>query len=50
MRARTPDAEGFAERNGARIAYDVYENEAPTILLLQTWHIVHSRSWKYSIP
>ena len=27
MRARYPDSDGFVERNGARIYYEVYENE-----------------------
>lgn len=50
MRARYPDTEGFAERNGARIYYEVYENEGPTILLAQTWQTGHSRLWKMQIP
>ncbi len=50
MRARYPDSDGYVERNGARIYYEVYENEGPTILLAQTWQIVHSRHWKMQIP
>ena len=50
MRARYPDREGFVERNGARIFYEVYDNDAPTILLMQTWQVVHSRHWKFMIP
>ena len=50
MRARDPDREGFVERDGARIFYEVYDNDAPTILLMQTWQIVHSRHWKFMIP
>ena len=50
MRARYPDREGFVERNGAQIFYEVYDNDAPTILLMQTWQIVHSRHWKFMIP
>jgi len=50
MRARYPDTEGFVERNGARIFYEVYENEGPTILLAQTWQTAYSRLWKNQIP
>ena len=50
MRARYPDTEGFVERNGAKISYEVYENEGPTILLAQSWQTAHSRLWKMQIP
>jgi len=49
-RARYPDAEGHAERDGVRIAYEVYGDGDPTILLLPTWSIIHSRHWKAQIP
>ncbi|MEN8041212.1 MAG: alpha/beta fold hydrolase [Actinomycetota bacterium] len=50
MRARFPDTEGFVERNGAKIFYEVYGNEGPTILLAQSWQTCHSRLWKMQIP
>ncbi len=50
MRARYPDTEGFLERNGAKIFYEVYENEGPTILLAQSWQTCYSRLWKMQIP
>ena len=50
MRARYPDTDGFVERNGAKIFYEVYENDGPTILLAQSWQTCHSRSWKMQIP
>jgi pimeloyl-ACP methyl ester carboxylesterase len=50
MRARYPDSDGYVERNGARIYYEVYENEGPTVFLSQTWQIIHSRHWKMQIP
>jgi pimeloyl-ACP methyl ester carboxylesterase len=50
MRARYPDSDGYVERNGARIYYEVYGNEGPTILLAQTWQTCHSRHWKMQIP
>jgi pimeloyl-ACP methyl ester carboxylesterase len=50
MRARYPDLEGFVERDGVRIAYEVYGEGDPTILFVPTWQIVHSRLWKAQIP
>jgi len=50
MRARYPDQEGFAERDGVRLFYEVYGRGAPTIMLVPTWQIVHSRLWKPQIP
>lgn len=50
MRARYPDVEGFAERDGVRLSYEVYGHGEPTILLVPTWQIVHSRLWKGQIP
>jgi hypothetical protein len=34
MRARIPDVEGFIERDGVKVAYELYDNDAPTLLLL----------------
>ena len=51
MRAVYPDREGTVERNGANVAFEVYERPgAPTLLLTQTWQIIHSRHWKFMIP
>ncbi len=49
-RARYPDVEGFAERDGVRLFFEVYGEGEPTILLVPTWQIVHSRLWKAQIP
>jgi pimeloyl-ACP methyl ester carboxylesterase/predicted glycosyltransferase len=49
-RARYPDSEGYAERDGVRIFYEVYGDGEPTVLFLPTWSIVHSRTWKLQIP
>jgi pimeloyl-ACP methyl ester carboxylesterase/predicted glycosyltransferase len=49
-RARYPDEEGYVEREGVRIVYEVYGDGEPTVLLLPTWSIVHSRQWKMQIP
>jgi len=49
-RARYPDEEGYVERDGVRLFYEVYGSGEPTVLLLPTWSIVHSRVWKMQIP
>ena len=49
-RARYPDREGFVERDGVRTFYEVYGEGEPTVLLLPTWSIIHSRVWKMQIP
>jgi pimeloyl-ACP methyl ester carboxylesterase len=49
-RARYPDESGDVERDGVRIHYEVYGSGEPTVLLLPTWAIFHSRHWKMQIP
>jgi pimeloyl-ACP methyl ester carboxylesterase/predicted glycosyltransferase len=49
-RARYPDSEGFVERDGVRVFYEVYGEGEQTVVLLPTWSIVHSRAWKAQIP
>ena len=49
-RARYPDEEGYVERDGVRVFYEVYGDGEPTVLLLPTWSIIHSRHWKAQIP
>jgi len=49
-RARYPDAEGYVERDGVRVFYEVYGSGEPTVLLLPTWSLFHSRHWKMQIP
>jgi pimeloyl-ACP methyl ester carboxylesterase/predicted glycosyltransferase len=46
MPVRSPDVEGFVERDGVKVGYELYDNNAPTILLFPTWSIVHARAWK----
>jgi hypothetical protein len=50
MRARKPDADGYAERNGVKIYYEVFGTGTPTILLLPAWSVGHSRTWKMQVP
>ncbi len=50
MRAREPDQAGYVVRDGVRIYYEVHGNGTPTLLLMPTAPIVHSRHWKLQIP
>ncbi len=49
-RARYPDDSGYVERDGVRLYYEVHGSGEPTVLLLPTWSIIHSRQWKMQIP
>ncbi len=49
-RARYPDESGYVERDGVRSYYEVHGAGTPTVLLLPTWSIMHSRHWKMQIP
>jgi pimeloyl-ACP methyl ester carboxylesterase/predicted glycosyltransferase len=49
-RARQPDQQGYAERDGVRVFWERYGDGEPAFLLPPTWEIVHSRSWKCQIP
>jgi pimeloyl-ACP methyl ester carboxylesterase len=49
-RARYPEDEGWVERDGIRVFYEVYGQASQTVLLLPTWSIIHSRQWKGQIP
>ncbi len=50
MRAREPDTEGFVDRDGVKLGYEVFGGGPLTLLLLPTWTIVHSRFWKAQVP
>src|SRR5215472_16242459 len=50
MRARQPDVEGHVQYAGVNIGYEVFGDGAPTLLLLPTWTIIHSRCWKSQVP
>ena len=50
MRARLPDHAGFVDRDGVALAYEVYDNAGPSIVLVPTWALFHSRVWKLQIP
>lgn len=50
MRAIEPQVTGYADSAGVRVHYEVYGSGTPTLLLMPTWAIVHSRAWKMQIP
>ncbi len=49
-RAHAPDDEGFVERDGVRVHYEVHGEGSPTFLLLPTWTVVHKGLWKLQVP
>ena len=50
MRAREPDFDGYVERDGVKVAYEVFgDGHQPTVLMMPTWSIVHSRVWKAQV-
>src|ERR671922_2279582 len=49
-RARYPDDQGYIERDGVRVFWEVYGSGEQTVLLLPTWSITPSRHWKAQIP
>jgi len=50
MRAKLPTSEGFAERDGVKLHYEVYGEGADTMVFLPPWAIVHSRIYKAQLP
>ena len=48
-RACYPGVEGFVEREGQQLFYELYGNGEDTLFLLPTWSLVHSRHWKMQI-
>src|SRR5215216_4368757 len=48
--ARDPDETGYVERDGVRLYWERYGDGEPTVVLMPTWSIVHSRVWKMQIP
>ncbi|HEX6336892.1 MAG TPA: alpha/beta hydrolase [Jiangellaceae bacterium] len=50
MRACEPVVAGQVDRNGITVGYEVFGDGEPTILLLPTWTVIHSRFWKLQVP
>jgi pimeloyl-ACP methyl ester carboxylesterase/predicted glycosyltransferase len=50
MRALEPVRSGYAVRDGVRLKWELFGEGEPTIFLLPTWSIIHSRHWKLQVP
>src|ERR671935_1740423 len=50
MRALRPEREGFVERDGIRVHYELFGSGERTLVLLPPWSIVSSRHWKFQVP
>jgi pimeloyl-ACP methyl ester carboxylesterase/predicted glycosyltransferase len=50
MRACQPTSDGYVERDGVKVYYEVFGAGEPAVLLLPTWSLFHSRHWKMQIP
>jgi pimeloyl-ACP methyl ester carboxylesterase/predicted glycosyltransferase len=50
MRAKLPDTEGFAVRDGVKLFYEIYGGGLETIVFVPPWSIVHSRVYKAQLP
>ena len=46
MRAKLPREEGFVERDGIKLFYEVYGDGPNTMFFPPPWAIVHSRVFK----
>ncbi|HEX6947788.1 MAG TPA: alpha/beta hydrolase [Acidimicrobiia bacterium] len=49
MRAAYPDLSGHVIRDGVALGYEVFGDGDPTVLLMPTWTLVHSRFWKMQV-
>ena len=50
MRARYPDTEGFIERDGVKVGYEVFGEGEPAIVFPPVDPIVQSQCWKAQVP
>ncbi|HKW72603.1 MAG TPA: alpha/beta fold hydrolase [Candidatus Dormibacteraeota bacterium] len=50
MRARLPDRDGYTMRDGVRLHWELFGEGEPTVFLMPTWSIIHSRFWKFQVP
>jgi pimeloyl-ACP methyl ester carboxylesterase/predicted glycosyltransferase len=48
-RATAPERRGYTVREGVRLHWELYGHGEPTVFLLPTWSIIHSRHWKFQI-
>ena len=49
-RAVEPRAQGYLDRDGVRIFYELFGDAPETMLFLPPWAINHSRFWKGQVP
>ena len=50
MRAKLPVQDGFVDRDGVKLYYEVYGNGPQTMVFVPPWSIVHSRVYKAQMP
>src|SRR5262245_31365816 len=50
MRAKLPSKDGFVERDGVKIHYEIYGDGAEAMVFVPPWSIVHSRIYKAQLP
>ena len=50
MRAKLPSLEGFVERDGVKLHYEIYGDGPETLVFPPPWSIVHSRVYKAQLP
>ena len=50
MRAKLPVEEGFVDRDGVKLHYEVYGTGAETMVFVPPWSIAHSRVYKAQLP
>jgi pimeloyl-ACP methyl ester carboxylesterase/predicted glycosyltransferase len=49
MRAKYPDVEGFVDRGGVKVGYEVFGDGEPAVVFAPVNPIVHSRVWKAQV-
>ena len=50
MRAKLPNEDGFVERDGVKLHYEIYGDGPETMVFVPPWSIVHSRIYKAQLP
>src|SRR6202166_5006737 len=50
MRAKMPNKEGFVDRDGVRLHYEIYGDGPETIVFVPPWSIAHARIYKAQLP
>lgn len=50
MRAKLPTQEGFVDRDGVKLHYEIYGDGPETLVFPPPWSIVHSRVYKAQLP